>query len=94
MPQSAPVVQQVRGGPGAHQQGLIITTSDFSTGARDEAARPDAAPVALIKGEQLVTLLIEHDIGVRRARDDLIEPGEEEAYLMAGVRTGNCSHLG
>lgn len=74
----APVVQQVRGSLGAHEQGLIITTSDFSTGAREEAARPDATPVALMNGEQLVTLLIEHDIGVRRASYDLIELGEDE----------------
>lgn len=74
----APVVQQVRGSLGAHEQGLIITTSDFSTGARDEAARPDATPVALMNGEQLVTLLIEHDIGVRRSSYDLIELGEDE----------------
>lgn len=74
----APVVQQVRGSLGAHEQGLIITTSDFSKGARDEAARPDATPVALMNGEQLVTLLIEHDIGIRRASYDLIELGEDE----------------
>lgn len=73
----APVVQQVRGSLGAHEQGLIITTSDFSAGARSEAARPDATPVALMGGEQLVTLLIEHDIGVRRASYDLIELGED-----------------
>ena len=35
-----PVVQQVRGSLGAHEQGLIITTSDFSQGAKDEAERP------------------------------------------------------
>ena len=74
----APIVQQVRGSLGAHEQGLIITTSDFSAGARGEAARPDAVPVALMHGEQLVTLLIEHDIGVRRATYDLIELGEDE----------------
>ena len=33
----APTVQQVRGALGAHDQGLIITTSDFSAGARAEA---------------------------------------------------------
>ncbi len=64
--------------PGRARAGMIITTSDFSTGARDEAARPDATPVALMNGEQLVTLLIEHDIGVRRSRYDLIELGEDE----------------
>jgi restriction system protein len=35
----APIIQQVRGALGAHEQGLIITTSDFSSGARDEARR-------------------------------------------------------
>ncbi|MBK9713365.1 MAG: restriction endonuclease [Kouleothrix sp.] len=74
----APTVQQVRGSLGAHEQGLIITTSDFSAGARAEAARSDATPVALMHGEQLVTLLIEHDIGVRRTKHDLIAIGDAD----------------
>ena len=61
----APVVQQVRGSLGAHEQGLIITTSDFSAGAKKEAQRSDAAPVALISGEQLAALLGAHEIGAR-----------------------------
>ncbi|MEA2576278.1 MAG: restriction system protein, partial [Chloroflexia bacterium] len=69
----APIVQQVRGSLGAHEQGLIITTSDYSSGARTEAERPDAIPVALMNGHQLVDLLIEHDIGIRRSTYDLIE---------------------
>lgn len=73
-----PVIQQVRGSLGAHEQGLIITTSGFSAGARIEAARVDATPVALMSGDQLVTLLIEHDIGVRRTHHDLIELGDED----------------
>jgi restriction system protein len=65
---------------GAHEQGLVITTSDFSSGARKEAERPDATPVALMKGDELVKLLVEHDIGVRRVPADLIElaPEQEE----------------
>jgi len=74
----APVVQQVRGSLGTHEQGLIITTSDFSLGACVEAERPNAVPVALMNGEQLVALLVEHDIGVRRKSYDLIELGEAE----------------
>ena len=74
----APVVQQVRGSLGAHEQGLIITTSDFAKGAREEANRADATPVALMNGEQLVKLLVENDIGIRRTRADLIELGEGE----------------
>lgn len=69
----APVVQQVRGSLAAHEQGLIITTSDFSKGARKEADRKDATPVALMNGEQLVVLLVENGVGVQRRSHDLIE---------------------
>jgi len=73
----APVVQQVRGSLGAHEQGLIITTSDFSAGAIKEAAQPDKTPIALMNGEQLVMLLMEHGIGVHRSTPDLFEIDEE-----------------
>jgi restriction system protein len=72
----APIVQQVRGALGTHEQGLIITTSNFSAGARAEAERPNAVPVGLMHAEQLVALLVQHDIGVRRSAHDLIELGE------------------
>jgi restriction system protein len=71
----APTVQQVRGSLGTHEQGLIITTSDFSVGARKEAIRPDAAPVGLMNGQQLINLLLEHEIGVRKSSLDLFELG-------------------
>lgn len=70
------VVQQVRGSLGAHEQGLIITTSDFSPGARAEAARSDASPVALMNGEQLATLLAANEIGVHRAEHELLSLDE------------------
>jgi len=74
----APIVQQVRGSLGVHEHGLIITTSDFSVGAIKEAAQPDKTPIALMNGEQLVILLIEHDIGVHRSSPDLFELNDEE----------------
>jgi restriction system protein len=74
----APTVQQVRGSLGTHEQGLIITLSDFSKGAKEEAERADATPVALMNGEQLVKLLVENDIGIRRTNHDIIELGEGE----------------
>jgi restriction system protein len=73
----APVVQQVGGSLGAHEQGLIITTSDFSPGAIKEAAQADKTPIALMNGEQLVMLLMEHGIGVHRSTPDLFEIDEE-----------------
>ena len=68
----APTVQQVRGSLGTHDQGLIITTSDFSKGAREEAGRANTIPVALMNGEQLVALLVENDIGVKKTQHSLI----------------------
>jgi restriction system protein len=72
----SPVIQQVRGSLGTHEQGLVITTSDFSAGAKEEAKRPDATPVGLMNGEQLVALLVESEIGVRRTSLQLIQLGE------------------
>jgi restriction system protein len=69
----APTVQAVRGSLSVHEQGLIVTTSDFSDGAREQASRPDAVPVALMDGETLVSLLVEHEIGVVRHDLDLLE---------------------
>jgi restriction system protein len=75
----SPIVQQVRGSLGAHEQGLIITTSDFSKGAREEASRRNAVPVALMNGEQLVALLAEYGIGVSRQSHDIFEIEDEES---------------
>jgi len=68
----SPVVQQVRGSLGTHEQGMIITTSDFSKGARKEANRADAIPVALVNGQQLVELLIEYQVLVKRIPYELV----------------------
>jgi len=74
----APVIQMVRGSLGTHEQGLIITTSDFSKGALEEAQRPNAVPVALMNGEQLIRLLIENDLGVAHHSYDLIDLSEAQ----------------
>lgn len=69
----APDVQRVRGAVRVHQQGLIITTSDFSPGAREEAKSMGTAPVALMNGDQLVKLLTQHGVLVRRVPQELLE---------------------
>ena len=74
----SPVIQQVRGSLGAHEQGLIITTSGFSKGAVEEAERPDAVPVALVDGEHLVDLMIEHQSLVQQVPYKLISLNVEE----------------
>lgn len=72
----SPVVQQVRGSLGVHEQGLVITTSDFSPGAIKEAAQPDKTLIALMNGKQLVALLMEHGFGVHRSTPDLFQIDE------------------
>ena len=51
----------------------LITTSDFSQGARTEAARANAVPVALMNGEEFVTLLAAYGIGVSRQAYEIID---------------------
>ena len=60
----APTVHRVRGSLSTHKQGLIITSRKFSAGVRKEAIRVDAAPVGLISGQQLISLMLEHEIRV------------------------------
>lgn len=81
----APVVQQVRGSLGAHEQGLVITTSNFSKGAREEAGRKDATPVALMNGEQLVLLLVENGVEVHRRAHNLIELENGDPSVLEDV---------
>ena len=49
--------------------------SDFCKGAKDEAERADPRAGGLMNGEQLVTPLVENEIGVRRTPLQLIGLG-------------------
>lgn len=60
----APAIQALRGALRVDEQGIFITTSSFSKGATAEAQAPGKTPISLINGDQLVTLLIRHEIGV------------------------------
>jgi restriction system protein len=60
----APVITSLRGSIAVNQQGIIITTSDFSKGAQVEAAAANRAHIGLINGEELLDLLIKHKVGV------------------------------
>ena len=62
----SPTVRELRGSLGAHHRGLIITTSDFTAGAYEEAIQSDRTPISLVNGDHLVELLVEYGIGVTR----------------------------
>ena len=81
----APTVQQVRGSLGAHEQGCIVTTSDFSSGARAEACVSNKAPIALVDGRELLNLMLEYQVGVLRKevpvfeiQEDLLDDSEDD----------------
>ncbi len=81
----APVVTQLRGSLQVHQQGIIITTSDFSKAARKEASAPNKTRIGLISGEELIDLLIKHQVGVVEKTLKVIGLDDEWWGEMLGV---------
>lgn len=80
----APVVQAVRGSLTGSERGMIITTSDFSKGAREEAADSrKSSTVSLINGEQLVNLLVKYEVGVRSDTISILEPDPDSEWFSA-----------
>lgn len=59
-------VRELRGGLSPHERGLIISTAGFTRDARTEAEATERAPISLVDGERLVSLLVDHAIGVVR----------------------------
>ena len=51
----------------------IVTTSGFSTGAKEAAFEKGVAPITLIDGERLIDLMVEHNIGIRRREIRILE---------------------
>lgn len=80
----APTVTSLRGSLQVHQQGIIITTSDFSRGAREEAAAPNKTRIGLINGQELLELLIRHKVGVVEKALKVISLDEEWWGELAG----------
>jgi len=79
------VVRELRGALRIDERGLIITTSDFSADAREEAQAEGKARIGLLSGDDLVTLCLERGIGVTTRRVVLYEldlvslkPGEAD----------------
>ena len=54
---SGKYITQLRGSAEVDQRGLIITTSDFTKDALDEARATNKMPVALVNGTKLIELL-------------------------------------
>jgi restriction system protein len=84
---SAPTVRNVRGALTTQEQGIIITTSDFSKGALQEAAEIGKTPISLVNGSLLLDLLIEHGIGVNKEQHTVYSLDEEWWGELIGPTT-------
>lgn len=60
------------------EQGLIITPSDFTPGAKAEAQSEGKTPIALINGSELVDLLIKYQVGIKQ--EQVIVPSIDTEY--------------
>lgn len=71
------VVRELRGSLTTHEQGIIITTSDYSSGAKAEANSIGKAQISLVNGEELIELLVKHSIGVNKQPYTVVTLDEE-----------------
>ena len=76
----AGVVRDLRGSlkVADSEQGLIITPSEFSSGAKEEAQASGKTPIRLINGIQLVDLLIQYNVGVKK--EEYVVPTIDSEY--------------
>lgn len=51
---------------GEFDQGIFITTSDFSDEAKRVSSRRGATPIVLINGDRIVNIMLERGLGVRQ----------------------------
>lgn len=73
----AKIVRELRGSLKVHEQGIVITPSDFTETAKAEAQEPGKTHISLINGEELVDLLIQHKIGAYEEKYAVIYLDEE-----------------
>jgi restriction system protein len=71
-------VHQLRGATqGKYDQGIFITTSDFSDEAKKLSSVPGAVPIVLINGNKIVDIMLEKGLGVRQEPLTLTKIDEE-----------------
>jgi restriction system protein len=72
------VVRELRGSLKVHEHGIVITPSDFTTSAKVESDEAGKTRISLINGDELVELLIHHQVGVKR--EEYTIPVLDEEY--------------
>jgi len=71
-------INQFRGAiSGEFDQGIFITTSDFSDEAKKASSRRGAVPIVLINGDRIVNIMLEKGLGVRQEPLTITKVDEE-----------------
>jgi restriction system protein len=76
--------KEVRGFRGAiqgqYEQGYFFTTSTFTKSAQQESIKMRAVPGILFEGDQIVEIMIERGVGIKRRPIELYEDQLEELF--------------
>lgn len=64
------IVREFQGALGAYDRGILMTTGTFTKEAKQQATAPGPTPVDLIDGEELSTLMIGHQLGIKQVVDE------------------------
>ena len=65
---------------GTFEQGVFLTTSDFTSGAKEASIKKGAVPIILLNGESIVDLMIEKEFGVRARPLQIYEDQVEQIF--------------
>jgi restriction system protein len=74
-------VREFRGAiQGKYEQGYFFTTSTFSRPAQKESIQAGAVSVILFEGEQIVDIMIDKGIGIKRRPIELYEDELDQLF--------------
>jgi restriction system protein len=78
-------IDQFRGAiSGEFDQGIFITTSNFSDEAKRVSSRRGAVPIVLINGDRIVNIMLEKGLGVRQ-EPLTVTKADEEFFRAFGI---------
>ncbi len=78
-------INQFRGAiQGEYDQGIFITTSDFSDEAKRVSSRRGVVPIVLINGDRILNIMLEKGLGVRQ-EPMTVAKIDEEFFSAFGV---------
>ncbi len=73
-PVGRPEIQRFRGAiSGEYDQGIFVTTSTFSKQAQEDSVKKGTVPIMLIDVDEIISMMIRHEIGVKKKAISLFE---------------------